>query len=479
MAPTDYAKWNKIERAAVASDEEDEDDELTKKNKKDLEDACRGLIDHELKPFVDKWGLSLDLALIHSMLEDELSALAQASAGEDCDVGVIEYLVTNAHFPNSSIKQKTLDFALFYACQKGTGRICRTLMSLMVLGPDALGADPWGFLEDAAGLTCLHYWSGQADLALISTAVLSLQDMLGKKTLYTSVNDVKTLNGETPLHIAVRANCLPAVRLLLQFGFDLKLASMNGHMAMNLFQSKEMFDLLCAMGGKALLNELPKIDGGAEQGEVGDLGFTPLLAAIINNAFSTDDSVALQKQILDHENVDVNLEGNQLPLTAAIRKNRSVEMIRRMVEKKKADVNKVEKSTKVPNLVLAVTSSSSFATGAFPVAGAATATGEAEDAAGGETGTDERTSSSLPPSAPRNYDDDPSLPWQLAVTEILLKAGADVMLEDFQGYNSITRCMSVTLMKMLLANSDLLMELLKGDPSCGEQAGAQVEEVEG
>lgn len=78
---------------------------------------------------------------IHSMLEDELSALAQASAGEDCDVGVIEYLVTNAYFPNSSIKQKTLDFALFYACQKGTGRICRTLMSLMVWGPDGMAEE--------------------------------------------------------------------------------------------------------------------------------------------------------------------------------------------------------------------------------------------------------------------------------------------------------------------------------------------------
>lgn len=52
------------------------------------------------------------------IVEDSLSPLAVASAGEDCDVGVIEFLISNAHWPNVSIKQKTLDHALFHACQK-------------------------------------------------------------------------------------------------------------------------------------------------------------------------------------------------------------------------------------------------------------------------------------------------------------------------------------------------------------------------
>lgn len=55
-------------------------------------------------------------------LEDELSPIAVASGGEDSDVGVIEYLVTKGSFPNAEVKQKTLDHALFHACQKGTGR---------------------------------------------------------------------------------------------------------------------------------------------------------------------------------------------------------------------------------------------------------------------------------------------------------------------------------------------------------------------
>ncbi len=38
---------------------------------------------------------------LRPVVEDELSALAQASAGEDCDVGVIEYLINNAAWPNA------------------------------------------------------------------------------------------------------------------------------------------------------------------------------------------------------------------------------------------------------------------------------------------------------------------------------------------------------------------------------------------
>lgn len=55
---------------------------------------------------------------------------------------------------------------------------------------------------------------------------------------YRSLKDVRTLNGETPLHIAVRANSLTAVRLLLGFHADLSQTSENGHMAMNCFQSE-------------------------------------------------------------------------------------------------------------------------------------------------------------------------------------------------------------------------------------------------
>ncbi|CAD7957053.1 unnamed protein product [Amoebophrya sp. A120] len=684
MGPTDYAKWQQLESRlnseASTLLQDEEEDELTRKNKRDLEANCRGLITDELQPFVEKWGLSLDLALclackenqkdlveqllkhganpnavdprgrsclklslryavsarpvitllldhkaevysctdrlkscnsgllrnastrvdsrrlvttgnnegkqstdlavaggatktarnitsaedndgkagvdencekrsstvksddasssLRPVVEDELSALAQASAGEDCDVGVIEYLINNAAWPNDAIKQKTLDHALFYACQKGTGRICRTLI--------ACKADPWGFREDAAGLTCLHYWSAQADVALISTAVLGLTDLIerNKKQLlapavdtagrtdtdddeavknrkdaqnadaptvdkvapnyYRSVNDVVTLNGETPLHIAVRANCLPAVRLLLSFGFELTKCSVNGHMAMNLFQSAEMFELLYSSGGKDLLNVLP--EAGSTEGPDGDGrsdGFSPLLAAIVNNAlfakkkltendsFATQEEDSIALRILDHDIVDVNLEGSQLPLTAAVRKNRSFRLIEKMVRQRRADVNKIEQSTRVPTLVLACTSSASFADigtttcfssksnnieGGAPAGGGELQENENESSAGAgglEGGRPDVVSgSTFSISTVRDYDDDPSLPWQLQVVNLLLEHNADPLLEDCQGFNAVTRCQSPKLLRALLDHFEIENQkiLLQCVPSCGKSA---------
>ncbi|CAD7932408.1 unnamed protein product [Amoebophrya sp. A25] len=611
---TDYAKWDRIEKSLNSDD--DEEDELTKKNKADLAEACKGLIDDELKPFVKKWGLSLDLALclackenqkdlveellkqganpnaldprgrsclklslryavsarpiielllehkaevysckdrlscgglsstestrisistptdeieqqaastcddvkksdspltprtpdtvappsdslhlispeggvagggdaaspcagvpsggqlkndLRPIVEDELSPLAQASAGEDCDVGVIEHLINHAHWPNQRVKQKTLDYALFHACQKGTGRICRTLM--------ANGADPWGHLEDAAGLTCLHYWASQSDVALISSAVLGLQSICDRNTklpsenlenpssrdAYLTVNDVKTLNGETPLHIAVRANSLPAVRMLLAFGFDVAQSSVNGHMAMNLFQTAQMFDLLIRQGGRKYMNHLPRqLSEHPQDEEVIDAGFSPLLAALANNALNDD----LAMRMLDEfPEIDVDLEGNQLPLTCAVRKNRSAQLIHKMVVEKNADVNRIEKCTRVPTLILAVTSSTigmvvgsedenqDEETGVDVAAPFPRGTAGAQEST--STSTQDHPAAVVPVDAPRDYDRDPTLPWQIRVAKCLLTAGADPLMEDPQGFNTITRCLSPRLLGEILAH---------------------------
>ncbi len=320
---------------------------------------------------------------------------------------------------------------------------------------------------------------------------------------YRSVNDVVTLNGETPLHIAVRANCLPAVRLLLSFGFELTKCSVNGHMAMNLFQSAEMFELLYSSGGKDLLNVLP--EAGSTEGPDGDGrsdGFSPLLAAIVNNALfakkkltkpdscatQEEDSIALR--ILDHDIVDVNLEGSQLPLTAAVRKNRSFRLIEKMVRERRADVNKIEQSTRVPTLVLACTSSASFAdigtTTCFSsksnIEGGAGATGggelqdnENESSAGVGPGggrPDVVSGSTFSISTVRDYDDDPSLPWQLQVVNLLLEHNADPLLEDCQGFNAVTRCQSPKLLRALLDHFEIENQkiLLQCVPSCGKSA---------
>lgn len=98
----------------------------------------------------------------------------------------------------------------------------------------SLGAHPWGYLGDAGGLTCLHYWASSNDVALISSGLLAIGDdvtVVEARTTSTTTTtnrrrslkdvyprglfDVKTLNGETPLHIAIRANALMAVRTLV------------------------------------------------------------------------------------------------------------------------------------------------------------------------------------------------------------------------------------------------------------------------
>ncbi len=81
MGPTDYAKWQQLESRlnseASTLLQDEEEDELTRKNKRDLEANCRGLITDELQPFVEKWGLSLDLALCLACKENQKDLVEQ------------------------------------------------------------------------------------------------------------------------------------------------------------------------------------------------------------------------------------------------------------------------------------------------------------------------------------------------------------------------------------------------------------------
>ena len=74
MPATDYAKWNSIENKIEDSDS---DDELTKKNKEDLKKGLTGIIDDELRPYIKRWGLSLDLALCLACKENQADMIEQ------------------------------------------------------------------------------------------------------------------------------------------------------------------------------------------------------------------------------------------------------------------------------------------------------------------------------------------------------------------------------------------------------------------
>jgi ankyrin repeat protein len=97
------------------------------------------------------------------------------------------------------------------------------------------GADPTGF-RDSNGLACLHYVSAGSDQAIQTSMVLA----------YTAdnINSVKTLSGETPLHIAVRADAYESAKLLLAHGASVSCCSLNGHTPLNLCESETMLELL-------------------------------------------------------------------------------------------------------------------------------------------------------------------------------------------------------------------------------------------
>lgn len=229
---------------------------------------------------------------------------------------------------------------------------------------------------------------------------------------------------------------------------------------MNVFQSKEMFDLLLSLGGGKLLNELPNPEG-----------FSPLLAALSNVRCVTDDIVL---RILEDEGVDVNLEGNQLPLTMAIRKNRSVAVIERLVSRG-ADVNRREESSRLPPLVLAVAASGlcpaeaavegapagDRTTDTAAVGAAAATTVPCSPASSEGVGRSSEVAKSVVPV----FDDDETLPWQLEVAAILVDNGADVLLEDGAGFSALTRCFSPKLFQLLLDRAVLARAKIDSQPA--------------
>lgn len=223
-------------------------------------------------------------------------------------------------------------------------------------------------------------------------------------------------------------------------------------------------------GGQKYINHCPKEEG-----------FSPLLAAICNSKISDK---TIMERILVFDEVDVNLEGNQLPLTAAIRKNRSSALISELVVRRKADVNQIEKATKIPSIVLAVSGSGltlkcsgehdsdadeigkaeeTTASEKSGVSDAGSSVLHSEDDSRGSAATETATKAKRDvitadvksQSKPAKTEclahfDDENLDWQKAVVSTLVEARADILLEDVSGFTALTRCYSPSLMRHIV-----------------------------